>query len=541
MIKKIMSEMTLREKIGQTGMPNPRFVGEGIKEYGSLGAYFSKYPFTGFYLNKEDMIDKDGNVYTEPSDSAKAIKEASEMIKIPLLVSCDCERGAKPMYQEFHQIASNMALGAARSKELARKRAYYWARELKSMGANWPFGPVVDPLTNFFDSHGVRSISDQPEIICDLIPSIIQGIYDAGLGTCPKHFPSNPGKDYRDSHIANTTIESSLEEWRERCKPIWKTVVESGADGIMTGHVTFPAVEPALSRGKPLPSGASKKVLDLLREELGYDGVIITDDCGMKSLSSVFDYEDIYINCFNAGSDIILFCRNDYIDVMEKAVQEGKVSEAQIDKSVERILKLKQKLGLFDGVEVAPKLTEEEQKDFEQVCYDIAKKGLTLITNYSNTIPFDAAKVKKATIINVSVDPRFLKDLEPMVDAFAERGIEATIIDGLKSKAHLKEIADANDIIIYACYLKAGFQGLQWFSRVEDFNTLFHSLSSGAEKSVVASFSSASVYYNYFENTPTYINAYSNCIGTMRAFVDGILGEFEFTGTSPVALKPEFK
>ncbi len=541
MIKKIMSEMTLREKIGQTAMPNPRFVGEGIKEYGSLGAYFAAYPYTGFYLNKEDMIDKDGNVYTEPSDSAKAIKEASEMIKIPLLVSCDCERGAKAMYQEFHQIASNMALGAARSKELARKRAYYWAREIKSMGANWPFGPVVDLQTNFFDFMGVRVMSDQPEIICDLVPSIIQGIHDAGLGVCPKHFPSNPGKDYRDVHIANSTIESSLEDWRERCKPIWKAAMDAGADGIMTSHATFPAIEPGLSRGQPIPGGASKNVLDLARVELEYDGVIITDDCGMKGLSAAFEYEDVYIQSFNAGSDIILFCRNDYIDVMEKAVLEGKVSEAQLDKSVERVLKLKQKLGLFDGVEVAPKLTEEEIKDFEQVGYEIAKKGLTLVTNHTNTIPFDAAKAKKATIINVSVDPRFIKDLEPMVDAFAKYGIEATIVDGLKSKAHLKEIADTNDIIVYACFLKAGFQGLQWFSRVEDFNTLFHSLSSGAEKSVVASFSSASVYYNYFENTPTYINAYSNCIGTMHAFVDALMGKFEMTGTSPVAMKPEFK
>lgn len=541
MIQKMISEMTLREKIGQTAMPNPDIVGEGIKECGSLGAYFTKYPFTGFYLNKKNMIDKDGNMYTDPHDSAKAIKVANEALKIPLLISCDLERGAKAMYDEFHIIASNMALGAARDKELTYKRTYYWAREIKSMGVNWPFGPVLDLLTNFFGASGVRVMSDQPDIICELIPSIIKGIHDAGLASCSKHFPGNAGNDYRDSHISNTSNTATLEQWRDRCKKVWQTAIDNGTDTFMVGHKSFPAVEPGLSRGQAIPGSASKKVLDLLREELNFDGVVVTDDCGMKSLAAAFDHDDVYINCFNAGNDIVLFCGNDYIDVMEKAVNEGKVSEERINKSVERILKLKQKLGLFDGVEVAPKLTEEEKKDFDLVNYKIAEKGLTLITNTANVIPFDSKKAKTATIINISVAPSFINDLQDMVDAFADYGIDAKVIDGIKNQAHMKEVADESDIIIYACFLRSGFKGLQFFSRPEDFDTLFNSLSFGMEKSVVASFSSASVYYNYFENTPTYINAYSNSTGTMKAFVDGIMGKFEFTGKSPVALKPEFK
>jgi hypothetical protein len=177
-----------------------------------------------------------------------------------------------------------------------------------------------------------------------------------------------------------------------------------------------------------------------------------------------------------AGNDIVLFCRNDYIDVMEQAVKDGRVSEADIDKSVERVLKLKEKLGLFKGVEIAPTLTEEEKADFDLVNYKIAEKGLTLITNSDNIIPFDAAKAKNAAIITISTDPRFSNSLEAMVDAFGENGISAKIYDGLKSQEELEEISAENDIIVYACFLKAGYKGLQFFSRPEDFDTLFNSI-----------------------------------------------------------------
>ena len=540
MIEELMSKMTLREKIGQTAIPSPTMLRNELKEYGGYGEYFQKNPYAGMYVIKSNMVDAEGNAFSTPEEAAAVYKKASEMSKIPLLISCDAERGAYYLFNELHLIAINPLLGAAQAKELAYKRTYYYARELKRCGVNWPFGPVVDVISSFFTPSGVRCISDDPDKIIPLIPSIIKGYHDAGIAPCAKHFPSNASKEYRDSHISNTMNTATLEEWKERCGRIWKAVMDCGVEGIMTSHASFPAVEPGRTpNGGYIPSTVSKNVLDLAREYLEYDGIIITDDIGMGSLGSAYSRDDLYVNALNAGNDLVLFCRGDYIDVVEKAVLDGRVSEERINQAVRRVLRLKEKLGLFDGIQIEPPLTEEENRDFERVNYELAQKGMTLITN--NTIPFDPKKVKNAAIITISPEERFPTQLEALVDAFASYDVNARIYDGIGTKEELQEIAETNDIIIYACLLTGGYGKIPWFSTPKDMRTLFNRLSFGAEKSVVVSFGIPSIYYNYFENVGTYINAYSNDASTMRAFADGIFGKFEFTGKSPVALKPEFK
>lgn len=536
-----LSEMTLREKIGQTGMPAPGEVRKGIQSCGGYRNYFTKYPFTGLYVDSS-IIDNNGNKFTSPTDLAQTLADASNSVRIPLLVTCDHEKGAKGQFDEFHRIPSNMSVGAACSEELAYERGYLWAKELKSMGVNWPFGPVGDLHGNFFSTSGVRCLSDSTDTAVKLYPSMIQGIQAAGVAANAKHFPSG-GRDYRDSHFSSNCNNSTQEDWNRRMKPIWKSAIDAGVLSFMVGHSAFPAFDPSYARGKvPRPGSASQKVLDILRKDLGFDGVVVTDAVSMKNLAAAFEHDDIYIECFNAGNDVILFVHDDYIDVMEKAVLDGRVSMERLDESVERILDMKEKLGLFDGpVTVSHALTDEENKHFDDVNYQIAQKALTLISDTNHVIPFDPKSVKNVTIIAVTPYKPFLDDLKGMVAAFEKRGVQANIMDGITSKETLRELSETEDIIIYACCLAQGFmKGMPFYSTPENMLTLFDSLSYGAEKSIVASFDAPSIYYNYFESADIYINAYSSDIGTMNAFVDGILGDFTFTGKSPVALRPEF-
>jgi beta-glucosidase-like glycosyl hydrolase len=275
--------------------------------------------------------------------------------------------------------------------------------------------------------------------------------------------------------------------------------------------------------------------------DLNYDGVMITDAVNMKSLAAAFEHEDVYIESFLAGHDIILFTDNDYIDVMEKAVLDGRITEAQINEACRRVLDLKEKIGLFDNKPMGKPLTAEENADFEQTLYEIAKNGMTLITNRGNMIPFDPNKVKKVTIINVAPDEQFQNDLRFMKEAFEKRGIQVDLLERLRTKAQLKEISETSDIIVYACYLASSRPiGMSVYSRPVEMNTLFHSLSYGATKSVCVSFGTPSIYYNYFECADVFINAYSDDKGSFQAFVDGILGDFAFVGKTPVPLKPAF-
>jgi len=308
----------------------------------------------------------------------------------------------------------------------------------------------------------------------------------------------------------------------------------------MVDHAAVPAFDPSFARGKvPRPATASKPVLDIIRNELNYDGIIITDAVSMKGLSAAFDHEDIYIECFNAGNDIILFCRNDYIDVMERAVKDGRVSEERINKSCQRVLDLKEQLGLFEGVPVPEMLSEEEVKALENACYEVSKHALTLLNNVDNMIPFDPNKVKKVSIIRVCPTDVLDPTIQNLAKAFEARGIEVNLMPHARKKDDLAKAAEESDLIVYACYV--GYGATSVYFNPESHATMFNSLSYGASKSVVVSFGIPSFYYDFFESADAFINAYSKDPSTAKAVVDGILGDFEFTGTSPVPLKPEFK
>ena len=214
----------------------------------------------------------------------------------------------------------------------------------------------------------------------------------------------------------------------------------------------------------------------------------------------------------------------------------------RVDEACLRVLELKEKIGLFEQPDRFVPLTEQENADIAALSYEIGKKAMTLVTNRGNILPFDPKKVKKAAIINVSPDEIFRNSLSVMEEAFQNRGIETTVLDRLASKKILRELSEENDLIIYACFLAQSRPlGMSVYSRKEELHTLYHSLSYGSEKSVAVSFGATSIYYNYFESANAFINAYSPDHETIRAFVDGILGEFPFTGKSPVPLCPEFR
>lgn len=540
-MKPDISQMTLRQKLGQTGIPSPSALAKALVPNGGYVSCFTKYPYSGLYINANTLVHDDGTPFADPAEAERAFAAVNAQLPIPLLISGDCEYGANTIYPQLHAFSTNMALGAAGSEELAYKRAYYWAKEMRSMGVNWPFSPVVDLHSNFFSTGGIRRISADPDITAKITKPLIRGIQDAGVAASAKHFPGS-SKDYRDTHFCNNINNKSMDEWNQRDRKAWQAAIDAGVLTIMTSHSAVPAMDNSLTaNGQPRPASASKKVIDILRQDLGFDGLVVTDAVSMKGLTAAFSHEDMYIECFNAGNDIILFCDMDYIDVMEQAVQSGRVTVERVDEACLRVLELKEKLGLFGDVQFVP-LTKQEQEDIDKTSYEIGKKAMTLVANRGNMIPFNPKKVKNAAIICVSPDEVFRNSLEVMKEAFAAHGIRATVYERLSNKKMLRQLSETNDIIVYAAFLAQSRPlGMSVYSRKEELHTLYHSLSFGAEKSVGVSFGAPSIYYNYFESANAFINAYSPDHATLRAFVDGILGDFPFTGTSPVPLYPEFK
>ena len=534
-----LKDMTLREKLGQTGLPSLTAMREGINECGSHEEYIKKYPFGSIWLSK-NFKRVDGTYFDTAEEMGNQVHSMSNAAKIPLLVTADFEFGCDDLFPNLHAAGTNMEMGASRNLDLIYKRAYFWARELRSFGVNNPFGPVTDINGNFFSPGAVRKISDDWRVIVEVQRALFKGIHDAGLAACMKHFPG-PANGYRDSHFSLCTDDKDVDQWYKTYYNIYKSAVKDGIMSVESSHGAWPSMDPRKARGNILrPATASKPIMDLLRNEIGFNGVLYTDAVNMKGMSAAFEHDDVYIESFLAGHDIVIFVHNDYIDVMEKAYNEGRITMEQIDASVTRVLDLKEKLGLFEGPLSLNPLTEEEVAEYEQVLYDLAASAQTLVTNANGTIPFDPKKVKKAAIIALSSMEDFKANIPVMVDAFAEYGIETTVVESITS-ATLKELDAENDIIIYACQIKTGFAaGMPFFDRPE-LRSLFHSMSYGATKSVVISFGHPTVYYNYFENCDMYINTYSADKCAMKAVIHGIMGQFKFVGKSPMSLFPDRK
>lgn len=534
-----LEEMTLREKLGQTGQPSNSAIKDGLEECGSYEAYIQKYPFGSIWIS-EGFKKADGTAFATPEEMGRQVHAVSNAAKIPLLVTGDYEFGAHTLFPCFHAAGTNMEMGASGNLELIYKRAYYWARELRSFGVNNPYGPVTDIAANFFSPGAVRRISDDWKKIVKVQSALIKGIQDAGLAACIKHYPGPPN-DYRDSHFSLCTVDKNVDEWYATYFNIYKSAVADGIMSVESSHQPWPSIDPRKARGNILrPATASKPVMDILRNEIGFNGVLYTDAVNMKAMSGAFEHEDVYIESFLAGHDVVIFVHNDYFDVMEKAYNEGRITMEQIDEKVTRILNLKEKLGLFEGPLSLNPLTEEENADFEKVLYELAKSAQTLVTNANGAIPFDPKKVKKAAIIALSSVEDFKNNISIMTDQFAKYGIETTVVDKITSK-NLPQLDAENDLIIYACQIKSGFAAGMPFFDTPELRSLFNSMSYGAEKSVVISFGHPSVYYNYFENCDMYINTYSADKCAMTAVVDGILGQFPFVGKSPVSLFPDRK
>ena len=258
-----------------------------------------------------------------------------------------------------------MALAATGDPENARKMANIYGTELSLLGINADYAPVLDVNNNPNNPViGVRSFSDSPEIVSEYGSKYIEGLHETGTIVTLKHFPGHGNTD-TDSHTGFPVINSSLDDLRA-CELIpFQKAIDSGADMIMTAHIQYPQIEKETYTSKStgekvyLPATMSHTILtDLLRDEMGFEGVVVTDALDMAAINDNFSDEDIMLLAINAGADMIMlpiimdtnqFKRDlEMIETAIRLVEEGKIDIETIDESVRRILTLKKNHGLLD-------------------------------------------------------------------------------------------------------------------------------------------------------------------------------------------------
>ena len=311
----------------------------------------------------------------------------------PLLISIDQENGVvSRMPIDVREFPGAMLLGATKDPKKAEISYYYSALELKKMGINWNLAPTLDINNNPMNPViGVRSFGETEEQVASFGVSAIKGIQRAHVIATAKHFPGH-GDTSVDSHLDLPVINTSLERLREKELQPFKKAIDAGVETIMTAHVYFPSIE---ENNRPA-SLSSRVMQDLLREELGFKGVVITDSLGMKAISDKYGVARGAVEALKAGADLAMVSHvyQDQIDALEaviEAVESGELDNAAIETSLKRLSNLKDKYALKKIPNDLEVLSSEE-------LLDIYANGITVVRKSPN-FPFVGKANEKALLI----------------------------------------------------------------------------------------------------------------------------------------------
>ena len=422
----ILSSMTLREKAAQMMLPAFRTWKEGdagavkVTELNEeIRAMLAKEHFGGVLLFGENFADAE--------QTLRLIADMQEANRatggVPMLIAVDEEGGSVARLSYGVIGVSNMALGATGDPENARIMAGIHGKEIRLLGINVNFAPVMDVNNNAANPViGIRSFSDDAQTVAEYGKAFIQGLHDVGVMATMKHFPGHGNTD-TDSHTGFPVIESTYEELLSNELIPFKAGIDAGADMVMTAHIQFPQIEKetytSTSTGEQvyLPATMSRTILtDILRGDLGFEGVIVSDALEMAAVANNFTGSDMLRLAINAGVDLLIlpsvYDTDSFhqievmLDTAVRLVESGEIDESRINESVLRILTLKQKYGLLEQKDFS--VTEEKiaaAKDgigsqaYRDAEWIIAKKALTLVKNENGAFPLNLKAGEKTLIL----------------------------------------------------------------------------------------------------------------------------------------------
>ncbi|MFD1885191.1 beta-N-acetylhexosaminidase [Paenibacillus wenxiniae] len=479
--------------------------------------------------------------------SASLQNMASQQGLPPLLIAIDQEGGMVSRIdgEELSQIPGNMSLGAADDLELTAAAATISARELHALGINVNFAPCVDVNNNPRNPViGVRSYSEKPETVGLHGAAAIEAMQAQGVAATAKHFPGHGDTDV-DSHYGLASVPHDRQRLEEIELQPFRYAIKAGADLIMTAHVIFPAFEP-----EPVPATLSSSVLTgLLREQMGYKGVIVTDCLEMHAIAKHFSIPEAAVRAIQAGADLLLVSHTledqiAAIEAVRAAVQQGRISKQQLDAALERILELKARRQMD-----APPASEAQlaallnAHDTETVLRRIAAHSITIVKDEGQLPLRRSASAVEGVVIWPQVIRRTEVD-EParyqvnLAEALCLQGLPARQLvidvepDELERQQTMQQAQEAG-FVVMVTYTAAGElpegQALLTKTLHEHLHVPFIVVSMRNPYDL-----------NAFPDVKTYICAYENRKYAVEAVAAVLAGAATATGRLPVTLNGQY-
>jgi len=479
-----------------------------------------------------------------PQEIRDAYNFVQKESKIPMFTAANLEAGGDGIAEGGTAFGKQMQAAAAGDPKYAYELGRICAAEGKAVGCNFAFAPVVDldmnwrnPITN------VRTYGSDPDTVIAFAGEYIRACEEAGMMYSLKHFPGD-GVDECDQHILTSVNSLGREEWDRTYGKVYRRLIEDGARAVMVGHIALPSYQ---EKDKMLPATLSPELLHgLLREKLGFNGLIITDATPMVGFCSAMERREAVPRAIMAGCDMFLFNKDYEEDLlfMREGLERGLLTQARLDEAVSRILAAKISLGLFDRDLTVPEeaLSVIGCPEHLRLAEECADKAVTLVKDTQGLLPVTPEKHRRVLLqllgdctSNARVQNSFTEELEKR--GFTVIPYERETFDFSKPLPFdsVSAFRSKYDLVIYlgnienasnkttnriSWYTLFGLgNNMPWF--VKEVPTLFISLQNPY----------------HLVDVPmirTYINCWSNHDAMIRAAAAKICGESAFTGVSPV-------
>ncbi|MGO7958915.1 glycoside hydrolase family 3 protein [Rhizobium leguminosarum] len=474
----------------------------------------------------------------------RVISDLVAKSKVPPIISADLE-GSRHSFAFGTPVLGQLGLAAVDDVQATEKSSEILAREGRAMGVRWSFTPVIDINAAFRSPIvGTRSYGSDVNKIERHAVAHVHGLQRNGVAATAKHWPGE-GYDDRDQHLVTTTNPLSMDEWKETFGRLYGTLITEGVLAIMSGHISLPAYIRSKMPDAGLeafrPASVSRLLnVDLLRDELGFNGIIVSDATPMGGLSAWGHHLDTLPDIIANGCDMILFSDAPEEDMaaVKAAVEDGRITQERIEEAVLRVLALKAHLKLFQPSDVLPDAAEARHllahPDNVAASREYIGRSPTLVKDVNGIFPLDPAKTKRVLLVDGGIiHPLMPQPLEFLLPALLRKeGFEVTI-----DRPDIVPTPDDFDLVLYALgdesLLVRGRIFVDWHRMGGGglFKAMYRPWTN--IPSVMISFGHP---YHLYDapRVPAYINAYSTTDSVQEAVVDCMLGRKPFLGTNPV-------
>lgn len=532
--KSVLAEMTLEQKVSQLFVTasTGEFMNVNDPEYRKLVDLVERFGVGGVVFFRSD-----------PLSQIALVNDLQRQAEVPLLVSQDMEWGAGMRVDHATTFPRMMAIGASRNPDLAYALGLATAREARAMGVHQVYAPVADVNNNARNPViSTRSFGEQPELVAEMATAQVHGLQDGGIIATAKHFPGH-GDTSVDSHRGLPVLPFSRSRLEEVELVPFRQAIDRGVMSIMTGHLALPE----LQGDSLVPASLSAEISTrLLRETLGFRGLVITDALNMQGVSADYGAGEAAVRALEAGADLLLMSTDEYgaRTAVIRAVQEGRLSNERIDESALRMLRAKEWLGLDLSVLVDPQEAREvvHAPEHEVLARAIARSGLTLLRNNGEVLPL-SGNVDRILVVTLSggSDASTGAPFASYLRSSARGSSVARIhLDARSAKEHY-DAAAANaseyDVVILASFVQASSAGSLALSPMQA--AFANTLAGGRTPVVVVSFGTP---YLAMEMNPpqAYLLAYDASDASQRAAAQGIVGQAAISGRLPVTIPDRY-